>query len=225
MRILFASHLSPHDPVAGKIMLATLAKLRAAGHDVRALAVCGDPGLPDVPYVRRVLCHPEYRGAPIPFFAPSFNGRAVVVGPSFAQLTDRQLSDYRDVLRIEFDREIDLYDPHVVHTLQLWLFSHLALEAGVPYAASTTGEELETARQDARYRRYVVEAAENAGRILTHTDAAHQAVLELIGDPDGRVLRRPLPEAADGANEAWWWQPLPAMYRETYVERFGQEPR
>lgn len=223
MRILFASHLSPHDPVAGRLMLATVAKLRAVGHDARALTVDGDPSQPDVPYVRRVLCHPEFRGAPIRFVAPSFNGRAGG-GPSFAQLTDRQLSDYRDVLRIEFDREIDLYDPHVVHTQQLWLFSHLALEAGVPYAASTTGEELELCRHDARYRRYVVEAAENAGRILTHTDAAHAAVHELVGDLEGRVIRRPLPDMDDAVNETWWWQPLPAMYRETFVERFGQEP-
>jgi hypothetical protein len=224
MRILFASHLSPHDPVAGRIMLATLAKLRAAGHDARALTVCGDPTLSDVPYVRRVLCHPEYRAAPIHFVAPSFNGR-IDGRPSFAQLTDRQLSDYRDVLRIEFDREIDLYDPHVVHTQQLWLFSHLALEAGVPYAVSTTGEELELGRNDARYRRYLVEAAENAGRVLTHTDAAHAAVLELVGDLEGRIIRRPLPDVDAAASEAWWWQPLPAMYRETFVERFGQEPR
>jgi hypothetical protein len=223
MRILFASHLPPNDPGAGRLMLATLAKLRAAGHDARALAVCSDPSAVDVPYVRRILCHPEYRGAPIHFFAPTFDA-ASSAGPSFTQMTDRQLSDYRDILRIEFDREIDLYDPHVVHAQQLWLFAHLALESGVPYVASTTGEELELGAGDVRYRRYIVEAAENAGRILAHSDPAFAEVQSLVGDLEGRLRRSPLPDLDEAAGETWWWQSLPATYRETFVERFGQEP-
>jgi len=221
MRILYATHLPPNDPVAGRLLLAAMARLRTAGHDVRAVAVDGDPKMPDVPYMRRVICHPEDRRAPIHFAAPSFDA-AGSERPNFLQLTDRQLSDYRDVLRIEFDREIDLFDPHVVHTQQLWLFAHLALEAGVPYVASTTGQELTLGRDDARFRRYVTEAAENAGRILTHSDDADRQVRELVGDLEGRVLRITLPDVE--ATNALWWQALPTLYRETFVERFGLEP-
>jgi len=221
MRILYATHLPPNDPVEGRLLLAAMARLRTAGHDVRAVAVDGDPKMPDVPYMRRVICHPEDRRAPIHFAAPSFDA-AGSERPNFLQLTDRQLSDYRDVLRIEFDREIDLFDPHVVHTQQLWLFAHLALEAGVPYVASTTGQELTLGCDDARFRRYVTEAAENAGRILTHSDDADRQVRELVGDLEGRVLRITLPDVE--ATNATWWQALPTLYRETFVERFGMEP-
>jgi hypothetical protein len=222
MRILFASHYSPDDPQAGPSILAAMARLRAAGHHVHVLVVDGNPTSSPLPNVRRVVCSADHPLAPIHFAAPSFDRRGAG-RPSFAELSDRQLSDYRDVLRIEFDREIDLHDPHVVHTSQLWLFAHLALEAGVPYVASTTGEEFETCRTDARYRRFVVQAAENAGRILTHGDAAHAGVLELVGELEGRVRPFALP-AADSAATGTWWQPLPAIYRETFVERFGQEP-
>jgi hypothetical protein len=222
MRILFASHLSPDDPQCGSSIVAATNRLRAAGHHVHVLIVDGCPTSPERPNVRRVLCSSEHPLAPIHFPAPTFDRRSNG-GPTFAELSDRQLSDYRDVLRIEFDREIDLHDPHVVHAAQLWLFAHLALEAGVPYVASTIGEEFDICRADARYRRFVVQAAENAGRILTHGDAAHAGVLELVGELEGRVRRFDLPDA-DGATTGPWWQPLPTLYRETFVERFGREP-
>lgn len=223
MRILFATHIAPESAGgAGSALFTAMTRLRSAGHHVHVLTVEGNAAAPDLPYVRRVLCSSEQPLAPIHFPAPSFDGGANG-RPNFAQLTDRQLSDYRDVLRIEFDREIDLHDPHIVHTSQLFLFAHLALEAGVPYVASAAGEELEASRADARYRRYVVQAAENAGRILTHSDAAHDGVIEMVGDLEGRVRRFPLPDG-DSAAPAGWWQPLASLYREVFVDRFGREP-
>lgn len=185
------------------------------------LVVEGNASAPDVPYMRRVLCSADFPLAPIHFAAPSFTGNGSG-RQTFAKLTDRQLSDYRDVLRIEFDREIDLHDPHIVHTSELWLFAHLALEAGVPYVASAWGDEMDVGRTDPRYRRYVVQAAENAGRILTHSDAAHQSVVEMVGDLEGRIRRFSLPD--DGSTANGWWQPLAGIYRETFVERFGCDP-
>lgn len=223
MRILFASHTPIDDSLAGRFMRRGIERMRAVGHDVRALVVDGDPTRTETAHVRRILCHPTERAAPLHLTVPSFNvHRPGTV--NFGQLNDRQLSDYRDVLRIEFDREIDLFDPHVVHTGQLWLFTHLALEAGTPYVSSTHGGEFEIAANDARYHRYVVEAAENAGRVLTHSDAAHAAVRQLVGDLEGRVRRLNLPDA-DDPGAAPLWRFLGDLYRETYVDRFGREPR
>jgi hypothetical protein len=221
MRILFASHLSPENVNGGGALFTAMARLRSAGHHVHMLTVEANAAAPDLPYVRRVLCSADYPLAPIHFAAPSFRENASG-RKTFAALSDRQLSDYRDVLRIEFDREIDLHDPHVVHTSELWLFAHLALEAGVPYVSSARGDEIDLVRADPRYRRYVVQAAENAGRILTHSDTAHQGVVELVGELEGRVRRFPLPDDAAAPNG--WWKPLVDIYHETFVERFGQDP-
>lgn len=222
MRILFAGHAPLDDSPTGRAWRTALERLRAAGHDVRALVVDGNPQTPDRPHVRRVVCHGEAHGAPIRFTAPSFNG-SDATGLNFAQLTDRQLSDYRDVLRIEFDREIDLHDPHIVHTQQLWLFAHLALEAGVPYTVSAHGDEFAIGRVDVRYKRFMIQAAENAGRILTHSDTAHSGVSELVGELEGRVRRFPAVHG-DDPTTANWYATLPELYRETFVERFGREP-
>lgn len=224
MRILIASHESLATAPSGRTAHACAYGLAGVGHDVRLLVVDGDPHAEHEPNVRRVLCHADAPPAPLRFGPPTLNG----VGHggkalSFTTLTDRQLTDYRDVLREEFDRQIDLYDPCVVHCQHVWLFGHLALEAGVPYVLSAFASEFVLYDADPRYRRYMQEAAENAGRILTHDDAAHEGVTRLVGNLEGRVVRFPLP-ADEALHSGRWWDSLPQLYRDVVIERFGRLP-
>jgi len=219
MRILITSH-EPFDAgISGRAAHASAYGLAEQGHDVHVLVVDGDPAVEHEPNVRRVLCHAVDPRAPLRFGPPTFDGE--VGATPFAALSDRQLADYRDVLREEFDRQIDLHDPSIVHCQHVWLFGHLALEAGVPYVLSAYGAEFAAGRADARYRRFMLEAAENAGRILTHDAAAAEGVAGLVGDLEGRVMPFPLPAAAT-LHSGRWWDQLPSLYRTVVVERFGR---
>ena len=220
MRILFTSHEPLDGPVSGCFVESAARGLASIGHQVRILAVDDEPAEEPEPSVRRIVCHASDRRAPFPHAMPTFhpNGRST----SFAALSDRQLSDYRDLLRAEFDRELDLYDPCIVHVQHVWLFGHLALEAGVPYVLSAHSHEFEVAKTDARFRRYMQETAENACRILTHGTAASQ-VAELVGELEGRVVPFALPPA-ETLSKQRWWESLPAMYQASLVERFGKLP-
>jgi hypothetical protein len=238
MRILITSH-EPFDAgISGRAAHSCAYGLAEAGHDVRVLLVEGDPATEHEPNVRRVLCHAADPRAPLRFGPPTLNGAdgsaAAGAGVArsapancgalpFSALSDRQLADYRDVLREEFDRQIDLHDPTIVHCQHVWLFGHLALEAGVPYVLSAYGAEFAAARGDGRYRRFMLEAAENAGRILVHDSAAGEGVTALVGDLEGRVVPFPLP-AAEAMHSARWWESLPQLYRSVVVERFGRMP-
>ncbi|MCE9603446.1 MAG: glycosyltransferase [Planctomycetia bacterium] len=230
MRILFTSHEPLDGAVSGRFVDSAARGLASAGHQVRILCVDDEPGEEVEPNVRRVVCHATDRRAPFPHAMPTFGGVAsptavAEAGRSnvtFAALSDRQLSDYRDLLRAEFDREIDLYDPCIVHVQHVWLFGHLALEAGIPYVLSAHPQEFEVARTDSRYRRYMQETAENACRILSH-GAAARAVNELVGDLEGRVVPFPLP-SNESLGKARWWESLPALYRASLIERFGKLP-
>jgi hypothetical protein len=244
MRILITSHEPLDAGISGRAAHASAYGLAEAGYDVRVLVVDGDSAAEQEPIVRRVLCHPADPRAPLRFGPPSFDGSASspggasVAAPAgviggvtasvggatqFSTLSDRQLAEYRDVLREEFDRQIDLHDPTIVHCQHVWLFGHLALEAGVPYVLSAYGEEFAVGRADARYRRFMLEAAENAGRILTHDAAASEGVAGLVGDLEGRVVPFPLPSAAS-LHSGRWWSPLPELYRNVVIERFGRMP-
>lgn len=222
MRILFTSHEPLDGAVSGRFVDNAARGLASVGHQVRMLAVEDAPETDEAaePNVRRIVCHPTDRRAPFPHPMPSFSANGK--GFSFGALTDRQLSDYRDLLREEFDREIDLYDPCIVHVQHVWLFGHLALEAGIPYVLSAHPHEFEVAKTDARYRRYMQETAENACRILAHGSAV-RSVTDLVGDLEGRVVPFPLP-ADDALGKTRWWEPLPAMYQASLIERFGKLP-
>lgn len=220
MRILFTSHEPLDGPVSGRFVESAARGLASVGHQVRVLAVDDEPGDEPELNVRRIVCHPTDRRAPFPHALPTFHPHGKTM--SFAALTDRQLSDYRDLLRAEFDRELDLYDPCIVHVQHVWLFGHLALEAGVPYVLSAHPHEFEVAKTDTRFRRYMQETAENACRILTH-GAATQNVTELVGELEGRVVPFDLP-AGDALGKQRWWEPLPAMYQASLMERFGKLP-
>lgn len=224
MRILIASHESLAAARSGRAAHACAYGLAESGHDVRLLVVEGNPDAEHEPNVRCVLCHVDAARAPLRFGPPTLDGRAAggKLLP-FTSLSDRQLTEYRDVLREELDRQIDLYDPSIVHCQHVFLFGHLALEAGVPYVLSAFGDEFAAYRADPRYRRFMQEAAENAGRILTHDDEAARGVAALVGDLEGRVLPFPLP-STEHLHSGRWWESLPQLYGDVVVERFGRLP-
>ena len=224
MRILIASHESLAAAPSGRAAHACAYGLATLGHDVRLLVVEGSESAEHEPNVRRVLCHADAPPAPLRFGPPVFDGHDPAGrGLRFTAMSDRQLTEYRDVLREEFDRQIDLYDPSIVHCQHVFLFGHLALEAGVPYVLSAYGDEFAAYDADPRYRRFMQEAAENAGRILTHDAAAARGVEALVGSLEGRVVPFPLP-GADQLHSGRWWQPLPQLYSDVVVERFGRLP-
>jgi hypothetical protein len=213
MRILLTSHDPLDTPGPGKIVDDWARRLTAAGHQVRVLCVEGLPHAEKESHVRRVFCHPTDGRAPIKLVRPSLVAEPEEGARPFTSLTDRELSDYRDVLRVELDREIDLYDPCIVHVQHLWFFGHLALEAGVPYVVSAHGGEFNAGRSDVRFRRYMQETAENACRIFTHEVAAATGTAALVGSLEGRVV--PAPTTAES---------LPNIYRAALEERFGRLP-
>ncbi|MGC3971507.1 MAG: glycosyltransferase [Pirellulales bacterium] len=212
MRILLTSHDPLDAPGPGRLVDEWSRRLAAGGHQVRVLCVEGLPHDDAEPYIRSIFCHPTDRRAPLPLVRPSLLAGVAETRP-FTALNDRDLGAYRDLLRVELDREIDLYDPCVVHVQHLWLFGHLALEAGVPYVVSAHAQEFAAERTDKRFRRYMQEAAENACRIFAHDASARSGVADMVGDLEGRVVAPP-----PGVES------LPDLYRTALHERFGRLP-
>lgn len=218
MRILLASQ-APFEAADGVWPLVDLARgLSSAGHEVQSVVVDREFRSGDAVPVRRVVCRQADPTADLPFDVPCFDP----AGQTFAALTDRQLADYRDVLRLALDFEIATFDPHLVHAHHIWILGHLALEAGAPYVLSTSGTELPVYRSDPRFRRYADEAAENAGRILATSDAVRADVLATFGDLDGRVVVMPSELASGGPSQAAAW--LGPIYRDVLADRFGRYP-
>jgi hypothetical protein len=221
MRILLTHHfpldLSPASPQTRLIAEA----LTRDGHEVRCLTVqnhgqnVSTPGF----HVHAVMCDPIAEQAnlhvELPVFGPAGRGQR-----AFEQLTDEELTAYRDVLREALDVEIEQFDPHIVHAQHIWVQGHLALEAGVPYVLQAWGPELAASRNDNRYRRLAQEAAENAGRILVGSNALRDEVLATFGELDSHIFAH-WPEN----NQSSTSETLVALYGQVLTARFGANIR
>jgi glycosyltransferase involved in cell wall biosynthesis len=214
MRILLTSHLPLEGSATGRSTFDLACGLRAAGHEVECLVVDrGAGGRPEPGVrvrqnseaevhalppktdefgcasglaVRRVSCRQGDRRADLAWDFPCFFSHPRTC-QTFGQLTDRQIGEYRSKLRRRLDQSVEAFNPHIIHCQHLWLWAHLALESGVPYAVTAQGPELRVWREDPRYQGLVEQAAENSGRILVGSrlvrDEVHstfRAVADLV---------------------------------------------
>jgi len=212
MRILLTHHFPLDETAAGRLVTRLAQQLPAAGHEVRVLVVDDSLARPAPSFVRRLLCNPHEPQAELTFTLPRFaNDEASEL--TFDQLGDDQLECYRESLRQALDDEVATFDPHVIHAQHLWIFGYLALEAGVPYVLTAYGPEIETANRDPRYRRYLTQAGENAGRILK--DASLTRPLR-FGSGEPEPLIEPQPQQVESQI---------AIYRDVLHARFGDSLR
>jgi hypothetical protein len=223
MRILLVNQGPLRGAESGLPFGALSDSLAAAGHEVRRLAVDSqEPGGDRVP-TRRVSSRSGDPWSSLPTVTPQAGDDQV--GARFVtELSDQQLTAYRDVLRQALDAEIDAFDPHIVHVQPIWVVAHLALEAGAPYVLTASGVELPVYRLDPRFRRLTEEAAENAGRIIALTEDIRVRMIAAFGELDGRVVALPAElnlNAAPQAETANW---LTDIYRQVLTDRFGVCP-
>ncbi|HWB00082.1 MAG TPA: glycosyltransferase [Pirellulales bacterium] len=217
MRILLTNHFPLSSSPSGVLVESLGRWLVKAGHQVRMLVLRSRDDPPE-PEVRSVICDPADAHAALPMPLPTFDGS--ISGMRFRDLTDEQLLTYRDVLREAIDREIDAFDPHILHAQHVWIQGHLALEAGVPYVLTAWGEEFETMAADDRWDRYARQAAENAGRIFVPNERLQSTVQAAFGDLEERVQ---VCDCTVPVSSACGEQ-LVTAYRAVVVERFGSEP-
>jgi hypothetical protein len=224
MRVLLTNHLPLDGSSSGEITCDLARGLLTAGHQVRCLVV-DDARHGSEEFgsrVRRVVCRQGAAGADLPFDFPCFTPHSRS-RQTFSALSDSDLSKYREELRLSLDDEVDEFNPHIVHCQQVWIFGHLALEAGVPYVLSTDGAELPTLSADDRYARLAQEAAENAGRLIVPDEILRERMLTQFGELDGRVLTLDLDATSDHARQLWI-DNLVAVYRQVLTDRFGVAP-
>jgi hypothetical protein len=186
MRILLLHHFPLEEPPAGPWVERCAQVLSAGGHEVRAIVVDQRRLAGDRMRVRRVVCSSTETAADLPFDLPRFGSSpSVDQAHTFAKLSDQQVVAYRDALRSHLDAEVDAFDPHVIHAQHIWIGGQLALETGVPYVLNAWGPELLELATDPRYRRWVEQAAENAGQILAPDQTLLDQIVEMFEPESG----------------------------------------
>ena len=227
MRILFLHHLPLVVSEPGRLVERWAQALLAGGHEVRALVVDDGRQAAEPFPVDRVTCSASDSTAELHFPLPRFDvADGATEGVAFSQLSDGQLSEYRENLRRRLDGQIDRFNPHVLHGQHLWLQGQLALETGVPYVLNAWHDELAGPAADARFQDLVAQAAENASRILVPDEAVRARVAAAFDGAVDRTMIMPR-ELHAGALDASVASGeisarLVALYQAVLEERFGQ---
>jgi hypothetical protein len=215
MRILI-THPSPLDGPTGSAAEQLTSALRQSGHEVHLLLVDrADADQPGSTQTRRVSCQAGNAAADLDFDIPRFESEPGA-RQTYAALSDEQLSRYREVLRRELDREVDAFDPHMIHVEYVWLLGQLVLETGAPYVARAWGPELTSSLRIPRIRSLAQQAAENAGRILVGDRALGDAVRKTFDVATERIVVLPPGQSSI--------QTLVQLYQTVLDERFGTLP-
>ena len=192
MRVLLTSHFSLSQFGSGVQARDLAVGLLAAGHEVHCLSVSNVPEQGFSFPVRTIVCSPDISDADLTFPVPDFYRR----GQSsflFGDLSDEQLSRYREVFRQRLDEEVDRFNPHVIHGQHIGVQGELILETGVPYVLTAHAAELCSLSEDARLEPLAIQAAENAGRILVGSEQLRTRLLSRFTDVAERTVVVPAP--------------------------------
>lgn len=177
MRVLLMNHFPLHGSGTGTYTHDLATALVEAGHEVECLIVDRQERAEQPFHVERVTCRAGDARADLPFDFPCFTAHPES-SVNFHDLTDSQLSAYRDALRRRLDPMVDRFNPHIIHGQHVWIQGHLALETGVPYVLTAQGTDLMGYRDEPRCRPLAEQAAENAGRIMAASEFIRRQVLE-----------------------------------------------
>lgn len=206
MRVLLLSHFPLNQSESGDHARRIATALQAAGHEPRVLVAAETTPI-QMPFPVAAV---EGTGIGTPSFS-SPDG-----GVTFGDLSDAELSDYREAVRRRLDVEIAEFDPQVIHAQHVWISGQLALESGAPYVLTAWGAELEAATADPRYRPLADQAAENASRIL----AVDRSVQGRLCDRYESIADR-IECVSPAAVETGGGFDLVALYELILRERFG----
>jgi hypothetical protein len=139
----------------------------------------------------------------------------------FTNLSDAQIAEYRGAWRRALERSVADFNPDLIHCLHLWLPAHAALETGVPYVATVAATELDASRDDPRYRRFLEQAAQNAGKLLAVDDATRQRLLSQMPELAGRIVSMPFVAGTDNDAGRSQVQRTAEIYSQVLSERRG----
>ena len=107
---------------------------------------------------------------------------------TYYDLSDEQIRVYVDTYIRITSEIVDKFKPDVIHAQHMWVTPYAAMKAKVPYVITVHGTDLMGFRNDERYHKYAIEAANNAKKIITISRQVHNDTLELYDLPEEKLV-------------------------------------
>ena len=190
MKILLVNHFPLEGSGSGTYTRNIAVHLTKLGHQV---SIVFPENVFDFSAPDKVRTHPVFfTGKEIIEGALPFNFPCFTTHPrstfTFYEMSEAQLMDYLSVFEREIRKEINVFQPDIIHAQHIWLLSYIVSKLGYPYIVTAHGTDLMGYRKSEVFRDIADNAASNAGRVIVISEDIEKQVLDLFPQCRGKTL-------------------------------------
>lgn len=180
MRILLVNHFPLEGSGSGIYTKNIAQRLLDKGHKVKVIAVDNQKAENNqYQFPVETLVHDDF-----PCFTthPKSNNQ-------FYNLSKSEIDSYLNSFEEIIKKEAEEFEADLIHAQHLWIAPYAAQSTNLPYIITAHGTDIKGFKKDERYRKFALEGARNAEKIITISDQVHQEV-EKYYSPDKKKLRK-----------------------------------
>lgn len=190
MRVLVINH-SPLIGSGSGIYTMNISKaLKAEGQDIRVITAANSLKFPNMGSIK---VHPiffkyedEVEGQ-IEFNVPCFD-QYPTSDVVFYNLDEKQMQIYKDEFRKVLEEEIKEFEPDLIHTQHLWIWSSIVSEYNIPTIVTSHGSDMMGYDIDNKFYPYCIKAINGCNKIVTISKKNYEAVLERFPEAKDKTV-------------------------------------
>jgi len=190
MRVLHLLSQRPDSTGSGTMLQAILTESEKFGHENMVVAGIQEGYLPVFPGLSHLRTRfVTFGGGDLPFPIPGMSDVMPYPSMRFSDLTDRQLSSYRDVFKTAVLEAAARFRPDIIHSNHLWLLTSLARRTipDIPMVATCHGTDLRQMHTCPRFRQEVVSGCSGLDGVFALFSGQAEEIRQVYGIPAGRI--------------------------------------
>lgn len=183
LRILQVLSQRPESTGSGLYVRSLIEEGTKAGHHMYLVAAESlNHRLTDYPVPKSKSIMVEFGSDRLPFEIPGMSDVMPYSHTRFRDLTEGQLTAYRQAFSDALIKSVDLFKPHIIHCHHLWILTSLTAKTfpSIPVVATCHGSDLRQIRSLPRLRPYVSEGCSSLDRVMALTDIQREEISSLI---------------------------------------------
>lgn len=190
MRILHLLSQRPDSTGSGTMLQSILTESEKSGHENMVVAGIQEGSLPIFPGLSHLRTRfVTFGGGDLPFPIPGMSDVMPYPSMRFSDLTDRQLSSYREAFRTAVLEAAARFRPDIIHSNHLWLVTSLARRSlpGIPMVATCHGTDLRQMHTCPGFRQEVVSGCSGLDGVFALYSGQAEEIRQVYGIPAGRI--------------------------------------
>lgn len=192
MKVLLINHFPLQGSGSGIYTMNIANELVKNGHDVFVIDIDNTIDNNNYNFQRRtIICDSTLNS----HYDLEFNFPCFTTHPrsttTYYDLTEEEIETYVNTFIKVTAEIVKQFKPDVIHAQHMWVTPYAALKSGVPYVITVHGTDLMGFKNDKRYHKYAIEAADNAKKIITISRQVHNDTLELYNLPEDKLALNP----------------------------------